>query len=101
MKSKKHKNDGTGRLVLEFLVKLFQHFPKPSKRKSECLPLFSAEKKRKKQSDEGRDLSFHDDEVRKKLHTQYKNFHGCETRPRYVDLIMGLYLGFDGLDRCL
>jgi hypothetical protein len=26
-------------------------------------------RKRKKQSDEGRDLSFHDDEVRKKLHT--------------------------------
>ena len=95
MKSKKHKNDGTGRLVLEFLVKLFQHFP------SECLPLFSAEKKRKKQSDEGRDLSFHDDEVRKKLHTRYKNFHGCETRPRYVDLIMGLYLGFGGLDKWL
>ena len=95
MKSKKHKNDGTGRLVLEFLVKLFQHFP------SECLPLFSAEKKRKKQSDEGRDLSFHDDEVRKKLHTRYKNFHGCETRPRYVDLIMGLYLGFGGLDQWL
>ena len=95
MKSKKHKNDGTGRLVLEFLVKLFQHFP------SECLPLFSAEKKRKKQSDEGRDLSFHDDEVRKKLHTRYKNFHGCKTRPRYVDLIMGLYLGFGGLDQWL
>lgn len=95
MKSKKHKNDGTGRLVLEFLVKLFQHFP------SECLPLFSAEKKRKKQSDEGRDLIFHDDEVRKKLHTRCKNFHGCETRPRYVDLIMGLYLGFGGLDKWL